>query len=325
MTPAMMPATTQALPPALFLMGPTASGKTALALELAEHLPCDIVSVDSTLVYRGMDIGAAKPAPEMRQRVPHWLIDLCDPSETYSAARFHADALQAMAEITAAGRLPLLVGGTMLYFRALTRGLAPLPQADPELRRDLSRQLERLGSARMHRWLAVLDANSAARIHANDPQRIQRALEVYLTTGQPLGDHWSRAAAEALPYRVVKLAHGPVSEAQRQALRERIAQRFDAMLAGGFIAEVQALRARGDLHLGLASMRAVGYRQIWHHLDGDYDARRMRELAITATRQLAKRQLTWLRAESDVLWLPEGPRLAERTLEILRTAGIDFG
>lgn len=317
------------MPPAVFLMGPTASGKTALALELAARLPLEIISVDSALVYRGMDIGTAKPAPEIRARVPHRLIDICDPSEAYSAARFREDALRAMAEITQAGRVPLLVGGTMLYFRALTRGLAPLPEADPELRRDLSRQLERLGSARLHRWLAVLDAPSAARIHPNDPQRIQRALEVYLTTGCPLSEHWARAAAQELPYRVVKLVRAPVQSGSRaskdagmagsarQALRERIAARFDAMLEAGFAAEVERLRARGDLHPGLPAMRSVGYRQMWHHLDGEYDVARMRALAITATRQLAKRQMTWLRAESDSFWLPEGPGLLDRALELV--------
>ncbi|WP_328988178.1 tRNA (adenosine(37)-N6)-dimethylallyltransferase MiaA [Thiorhodovibrio winogradskyi] len=306
-------------------MGPTAAGKTALALDLVERLPCEIISVDSALVYQGMDIGTAKPSPEIRARVPHRLMDILDPGEAYSAARFRLDALRAMEEITGVGRVPLLVGGTMLYFRALVRGLAPLPRAHPELRRDLSRQLERMGSARMHRWLAVLDAASAARIHPNDPQRIQRALEVYLTTGRALGDHWAEAAAQHLPYRVVKLVKAPgptVGQAgssgrERQALRERIAQRFDAMLAAGFEAEVARLRARGDLHPALPSMRAVGYRQMWHYLDGDCDFARMRELAITATRQLAKRQMTWLRSESDCIWLPQGGSLLDRALERL--------
>lgn len=317
-------------PPAIFLMGPTASGKTDLALALAARLPCEIVSVDSAQVYRGMDIGTAKPSPEMRARVPHWLIDILDPSEAYSAASFRADALRAMDLIVRAGRIPLLVGGTMLYFRALTRGLAPLPRSDPELRRDLSRQLERLGSARMHRWLAVLDAVSAARIHPNDPQRIQRALEVYLTTGRPLGEHWARAAAQDLPYRVVKLARGPgrepgpagASGRARELLRERIAQRFDAMLAAGLVAEVEALRARGDLHPALPSMRSVGYRQLWQYLAGECDFARMRERAITATRQLAKRQLTWLRAESDCLWLGAGRSGLDQALAGLARAGI---
>ena len=340
MSPGKRPADRYSLPPAIFLMGPTASGKTALGIDLAERLPCEIISVDSALVYRGMDIGTAKPSLDIRARVPHRLIDIRDPNEAYSAAQFRVDALQAMDEITGAGRIPLLVGGTMLYFRALERGLAPLPPAHPDLRRDLSRQFERLGSAPMHRWLAVLDAASAARIHPNDPQRIQRALEVYLTTGRALGDHWAEAAAQELPYRVVKLAQAPglaVGQArsvqtgplqagsagrERHALRERIAARFDAMLAAGFEAEVVSLRVRGDLHPTLPSMRAVGYRQMWHYLDGDYDFARMRELAITATRQLAKRQLTWLRSESDCLWLPEGAPLLDQALERLACAGI---
>ncbi|MBK1649164.1 tRNA (adenosine(37)-N6)-dimethylallyltransferase MiaA [Rhabdochromatium marinum] len=306
-------------PPAIFLMGPTAAGKTALALELAAHLDTEIISVDSALVYRGLDIGTAKPTAETLARVPHRLIDILDPAESYSAAQFRTDALAAMQEISAAGRIPLLVGGTMLYFRALTRGLAPLPAADPELRHDLARQNERLGSARLHRWLAVLDPAGAARIHPNDPQRIQRALEVYLTTGQTLSEHWAEAAAQALPYRVVKLVRADPAAGERQALRERIAQRFDAMLAAGFVREVTDLRARGDLQADLPSMRAVGYRQLWHYLDGDYDFNHMRALAITATRQLAKRQMTWLRSERDALWLPQGPELLERALLLVRT------
>lgn len=321
MTAAFSPAMEDTRAPAIFLLGPTACGKTALALELVERLPCEIVSVDSALVYRGMDIGTAKPSPQLLARVPHRLVDIRDPRETYSAACFRADALRAMAEIVAAGRVPLLVGGTMLYFRALTEGLAVLPAADPGLRRDLARQFERLGSARLHRWLQVLDPEGAARIHPNDPQRIGRALEVYLTTGQPLGYHWAQARPAALDYRVVKLGLWVDSPSAREALRARIAQRFDAMLAAGFKAEVARLRARGDLHSDLPALRAVGYRQMWCHLDGAYDAARMRELGIIATRQLAKRQLTWLRAQRDCVWISPGPDALARALDRLARAG----
>lgn len=295
------------LPPAVFLMGPTAAGKTALALAIAERLPCDIVSVDSALVYRSMDIGTAKPAAEVLARFPHRLIDICDPTEAYSAARFRADALAALQDIHSRGRIPLLVGGTMLYFRALAQGLSELPERDPELRRDLARQLQRFGPEPLHRWLAALDPVSAGRIHARDPQRIQRALEVYLLTGRTLSAHWAAQARPFLPYRLVKLVQAP---ADRQRLRERIAERFDRMLACGFQDEVERLRARGDLSSDLPSMRSVGYRQMWQYLEGQYPFSRMRELAITATRQLAKRQMTWLRADTDTIWLPSPPAAA---------------
>lgn len=304
-------------PPAILLMGPTAAGKTELALALVERLPCEIISVDSALVYRGLDIGTAKPNPDILARAPHRLIDIRDPAEPYSAAQFRADALAAMAQITAAGRVPLLVGGTGLYFRALTQGLAPLPSADTPLRQDLNRQLQHLGSAPLHRWLAVLDPPSAARIHANDPQRILRALEVYLLTGQPLSWHWAQAATTALPYRVIKLALAP---RERALLHARIARRFHSMLEAGFQGEVERLRARGDLHPELPALRAVGYRQMWRYLAGASDYSAMVEQAITATRQLAKRQLTWLRAEPECQWIEEGPQRFEQALRRLSAA-----
>lgn len=291
---------TDARPPAILLMGPTASGKTDLALRLAEQFPCDIVSVDSALVYRGMDIGTAKPPPDILARVPHRLIDICDPSETYSAARFREDALTAMSEITARGRVPLLVGGTMLYFRALQRGLSTLPESDPALRTRLAERLRRDGAEAMHRWLADVDPASAARIHRNDPQRVSRALEVFLISGEPMSRLWRADAEQALPYRVLKLVRSP---RERTVLHARIAARFDAMLAEGFEAEVRALWRRADLSPELPAMRCVGYRQMLQYLRGEYSFADMTERALAATRQLAKRQFTWLRAEPRCLWI----------------------
>lgn len=286
--------------PAILVTGPTASGKTELALALAAEFPCELISVDSALVYRGMDIGTAKPAPEVLARVPHRLIDICDPSESYSAARFRADALAAMAEISAAGRVPLLVGGTMLYWRALSRGLSPLPSARPEMRAELGERLARQGPQAMHDWLAEVDPATAARVHPNDPQRVQRALEVFLVTGRPMSGLWAEAAGPPLPYRVLKLVRSP---RERETLHRRIEQRFAAMLAAGFEDEVSRLRQRGDLDPELPSMRCVGYRQLWAYLDGAYGYAEMRARALAATRQLAKRQYTWLRAESGCHWL----------------------
>lgn len=288
------------LPPALFLMGPTASGKTALAVELVERLPLEIVSVDSALVYRGLDIGAAKPGPEILARAPHRLIDIRDPAETYSAADFRADALAAMEEIRAAGRVPLLVGGTGLYFRALQYGLSALPAADPALRARLEREAALHGWAALHQRLAELDPAAAARIHPNDPQRIQRALEVHALTGRPLSEQQHGSGEPILPWRVLKLARAP---RDREVLRRRIAERFDDMLGLGFEAEVRGLLARGDLSPELPSLRSVGYRQMIRYLLGDWTWEQMRERAVTATRQLAKRQMTWLRAEADAHWL----------------------
>jgi tRNA dimethylallyltransferase len=284
-------------PPAIFLMGPTASGKTALACALAERFPVEIVSVDSALVYRGLDIGAAKPDATTLQRHPHSLIDIRDPSEPYSAAQFREDALAAMQSISARGRVPLLVGGTGLYFRALERGLSAMPSADRDLRERLRAEAERDGWPALHARLASADPEAAARIRPHDAQRIQRALEAIQLSGNTLTAlHALAPAAGRLPYRLLKLALIP---ADREALRERIAGRFDAMLAAGFLDEVERLRARGDLHPDLPAVRAVGYRQAWAYLDGACSEAEFRERAIHATRQLAKRQTTWLRSELD--------------------------
>lgn len=288
-------------PLAVLLMGPTASGKTELALELAAAFPCDIISVDSTQVYRGLDIGSAKPAPEIRDAFPHRLIDICEPTESYSAARFRADALREMAVSASQGRIPLLVGGTMLYFRALQQGLAPLPGADPGVRARLEAEALAWGWGRLHQRLAVLDPAVASRIHPNDPQRIQRALEVIEITGRPLSElQLARAGEHPLPYRLLKLVRAP---RDRAVLRDRIAWRFRAMLEAGFEAEVRHLWARGDLRADLPALRSVGYRQMLNYLLGGTTYSAMIELAVIATRQLAKRQLTWLRAETDCWWL----------------------
>ncbi|MBK1645324.1 tRNA (adenosine(37)-N6)-dimethylallyltransferase MiaA [Thiocapsa imhoffii] len=284
-------------------MGPTASGKTDLAVALAQRLPCEIISVDSAMVYRGLDIGTAKPSPEVLARAPHRLIDLLEPTEAYSTARFREDALAAMQDITAQGRIPLLVGGTMLYFRALQQGLAPLPSAYPDLRQTLAEEGARIGWEAMHQRLERLDPRSAHRIHPHDPQRIQRALEVALITGRPMSELIAEHAEHAgLPFRLLKLARAP---AQRCVLHERIAQRFQGMIAAGLVEEVAALRARGDLHADLPSMRAVGYRQVWCYLDGVWSHTEMCERGIVASRQLAKRQLTWLRAERATHWIED--------------------
>jgi tRNA dimethylallyltransferase len=301
-------------------MGPTAAGKTALAVELVKRLPCEIISVDSAMVYRGMDIGTAKPGPKMLARAPHRLIDILDPAEAYSAARFRADARREMDAVRAEGRVPLLVGGTMLYFQALRRGLAPLPSAQAELRRAIDEEASTRGWAMMHRELARIDPPSAARIHRNDPQRIQRALEVYRITGRPLSEHLARAAREPLPYRLVEFV---VSPPARSVLHARIERRLDEMLDRGFVAEVAALRARPDLGLDAPSMRAVGYRQIWEHLDGLCDASEMRRRAIVATRRFAKRQYTWLRSESAAARLDPGVcGFLDKALMTIENSGI---
>ncbi|WAJ36981.1 tRNA (adenosine(37)-N6)-dimethylallyltransferase MiaA [Pseudomonas sp. GOM7] len=298
------------LPPAIFLMGPTAAGKTDLALELARVLPCDLISVDSALIYRGMDIGTAKPDKAVLAEFPHALIDIRDPAESYSAAEFRADALAAMADSTARGRIPLLVGGTMLYYKALLDGLADMPSADPAVRAELEARAAAEGLEALHRELAEVDPESAARIHPNDPQRLVRALEVYRVSGLSMSEHRRRQAAGnpdcdapgggQLPYTVAQFAIAP---AERQILHARIAQRFHAMVEQGLIGEVEALRERSDLHSGLPSIRAVGYRQVWDYLDGRLSRSEMLERGIIATRQLAKRQFTWLRGWESLHWL----------------------
>ena len=297
----------KSLPPAIFLMGPTASGKTDLALQLVRELPCEIISVDSALIYRGMDIGSAKPSVEILQDYPHHLVDILDPAQSYSAAQFRNDALAAMADITARGRIPLLVGGTMLYYKALTEGLASMPAADAQVRAALELQAEAEGWAALHAELGRVDPVSAERIHPNDPQRIMRALEVWRVSGQSMTEHRLQQALQKqasngghLPYNVATFAIAPQ---QRSVLHERIAQRFHLMLEQGFVAEVEALRQRGDLHPDLPSIRAVGYRQAWSYLQGDCTYEEMIERGIIATRQLAKRQFTWLRSWADVIWL----------------------
>lgn len=296
-------------------MGPTASGKTALALDWAERFGGEIVSVDSALVYRGLDIGAAKPDAGERARAPHHMIDLRAPWESYSAAEFARDARGAIDDIVARGRLPILAGGTGLYFRALLQGLSPMPEADPALRAGIAAEAQARGWPAMHAALARVDPAAAARISPGDPQRIQRALEVWRLSGRPISD-WQRAPSDAprLPVRVLGLVLAP---AERAVLHARIAARFDAMLAAGFLDEVRALRDLPALQahpavLDLPAIRAVGYRQAWEHLDGRSDAGRFRELAIFATRQLAKRQLTWLRGELAARWFDpatQGPAL----------------
>lgn len=306
-------------PLAVLLMGPTASGKTALALELAARFPCDIISVDSAQVYRGLDIGSAKPGPEVLAAAPHRLIDICEPTEAYSAARFRADALREMAASVARGRIPLLVGGTLLYFRALQQGLSSLPEADPALRARLEGEAAALGWADLHRRLLAVDPEAGARIHPHDAQRIQRALEVFALTGRPLSQLQRESGPEPrLPYRLLKLVRAP---RERAVLRERIAVRFQAMLEAGFEEEVRNLWARGDLTADLPAMRSVGYRQILNYLLGGSSFGVMIERGVIATRQLAKRQLTWLRAEPDCHWLFDDEDPPDQAQRLLHQAG----
>jgi len=297
------------LTPAILLMGPTASGKTALAVELARRFNGGIVSVDSAMIYRGMDVGTAKPDAETLRRVPHRLIDILDPAESYSAARFRQDALAAMEEIAAAGQVPLLVGGTMLYFSALQYGLSELPPADAALRAELDGRAAREGWPALHAELARLDPAAARRIHPNDPQRIQRALEVCYISGRRLSELQEQREVEAPRYRYIKLALAPPSRVQ---LHEIIEARFRSMMEQGFLDEVKRLRARNDLHRGLPAMRAVGYRQLWEHLEGAGTLEDSVRRGIVATRRYAKRQLTWLRAEPEVTWFDAAaPSLVE--------------
>ncbi len=283
----------QSLPPAVALIGPTASGKTEIALEIAQRLPVEIVSLDSAQVFIGMDIGTAKPDRATLARCPHHLIDLITPEEPYSAARFRTDALRVMGEISARGKVPLLVGGTMLYFKALLAGLADLPPADPQVRAAIDKQAAQRGWPALHAELARADPLTAARLAPTDSQRIQRALEVLYLTGKPLSAFWQSQGKGALPFRLLTIA---LVAPDRLRLHERIAARFRAMLAAGLVEEVEGLRVRYRLSADLPSMRCVGYRQVWEMLEGRLPASELAERGIFATRQFAKRQLTWLRA-----------------------------
>ncbi len=289
------------LPPAIFLMGPTASGKTAVAVALIDQLPVEIISVDSALVYKDMDIGTAKPDANLLLQAPHHLLNLIDPTSAYSAASFRSDALRLMADITARGKIPLLVGGTMLYFKALQEGLSGLPEANPEVRAALDLEAAQIGWPGMHAKLALIDSVTAARLAPNDTQRIQRALEVHAISGETMSSLFAKQTSAALPYRLLKLALVPND---RAVLHERIALRFDQMLEAGFLDEVRALLVKyPTLTQDATSMRCVGYRQALEHLAGDYDLAELRDRGIFATRQLAKRQLTWLRGMADSLEL----------------------
>lgn len=289
-------------PPVIFLMGPTASGKTALAIELVKRLPCDIISVDSALIYKGMDIGTAKPTLDELTQAPHRLLDIRDPAEAYSAADFRHDALQEIESIVAQGRIPLLVGGTMLYYKALLEGLSPLPPADPLIRQAIEEEAVQFGWQQLHAQLQEIDPIAAARIHPNDPQRLSRALEVYRVSGKTLTE-LTQTKGEGLPYRTLQFAIAP---SDRNVLRQRISERFHLMLQQGFEQEVRALYQRGDLNPDLPSIRCVGYRQMWEYIDGQISYDEMVYRGIVATCQLAKRQMTWLRGWQNVTWLETG-------------------
>ena len=316
----MQPESGQTLPPAVLLMGPTAAGKTDLAVELVARFPFEIVSVDSAMIYKGMDIGTAKPGPDILARAPHRLIDFLDPAEAYSAARFRADAKREMAAITAAGRIPLLVGGTMLYFRAVAAGLSDLPSASPGLRAEIEAEAVQVGWAALHERMAAVDPELGARIHPNDAQRIQRALEIIALTGAAPSTHFRAREAEPLPYRFIKLAVAP---ADREILHARIEARLHTMVDQGLVAEVESLRRRGDLDMSHPAVRAVGYRQFWEHLDGRYDRTEATRRAVVATRRFAKRQLTWLRGEPGLEWFDASlPELTEKVADFVR-AGLE--
>lgn len=291
--------TEQKVPPVICLMGPTASGKTALAMALQNALPCDIVSVDSALIYRDMDIGTAKPTKEELIKYPHRLINLRDASESYSAADFCQDALAEIAEIRSNNRIPLLVGGTMMYFKSLIEGISPLPAANPEIRKEIEKEAEEIGWQAIHDQLAEIDPISAKRIHPNDPQRLTRAIEVYRISGNTL-TQLTEIKGDKLAGDVLQLA---ITPKERSTLHERIELRFQQMIDQGFEQEVAQLKARHDLYEDLPSIRCVGYRQMWQYLDGDFDHDEMIFRGVCATRQLAKRQLTWLRNWPDIHWL----------------------
>ncbi len=297
-------------------MGPTCAGKTAVAIELVQAFPCAIISVDSAMIYRGMDIGTAKPCAAELSRAPHRLIDIRDPAQSYSAAEFRADALRAIAEVEALGQVPLLVGGTGLYFRALEGGLSPLPPADPALRARLKQEAAAHGWPVLHRRLAALDPKAALRIHANDSQRIQRALEVHELTGVSMTAWRERRFARTLRQPVIKVVLSP---SDRGELHRRANERFQRMLDAGFIEEVRALRDRDDLTADLPSIRVVGYRQVWQYLADGCGYEAMVRRAVAATRQLARRQLTWLRGESGAQWIDAArPGLPEAVAAFLR-------
>ena len=305
------------LPPAIFIMGPTASGKTALACALYDELPCELISVDSALVYKDMNIGTAKPTAQELAQYPHHLIDIRDPSEPYSAADFREDVLSVMADVTARGNIPVLVGGTMLYFKFLLEGAADLPEADETVRKQIEEEALEKGWPAIHEQLAQVDPESAARLNPNDPQRVQRALEVYRVTGKTLTELWAQQQQKSIPYQVVQFAICPK---ERKTLHERIEQRFEQMLKDGFVDEVRALYQRDDLHENLPAIRAVGYRQVWEYLEGQLSYDDMIFKGVVATRQLAKRQVTWLRSWENLHWLEsEDPKLVESALVILKS------
>ena len=285
--------------PVIAIMGPTASGKTGLALEIAAKVDSEVISVDSALVYKGMDIGTAKPTQEEQEGVVHHLIDIIDPAQSYSVSQFVNDTNALIGDILARGKVPILAGGTMMYFNALINGISPLPKSDEKVRDEITQQAQRLGWSKLHDELRGVDPISGERIHPNDPQRITRALEVYRSTGKTL-THWQQQEGEKCPYNIAQFAIAP---ADRAVLHERIATRFDMMLEQGFEKEVVKLYERSDLHEDLPSIRSVGYRQMWQYLDGQLSYAEMRERGIIATRQLAKRQLTWLRGWEQVTWL----------------------
>lgn len=288
------------IPAIICLMGPTAAGKTALAINLAQTLPCEIISVDSGMIYRGMDIGTAKPTAAEQAIAPHQLIDIRDPAATYSAAQFRLDALQAIEEILQRGKIPLLVGGTMLYFKVLQQGISALPHADTAIRTKLTQEAAEQGWQKLYEKLREIDPVTAARLSPSDAQRIQRALEVYEISGKPISELCAANPPVALPYNFINFAVAP---AQRSMLQERIAKRLQLMLQQGLIEEGERLFKRGDLHVDLPSMRTVGYRQVWRYLAGEVERQTMEELILIATRQLAKRQMTWLRSWPGVKWL----------------------
>lgn len=303
------------LPPAIFIMGPTASGKTALACDFYERLNCELISVDSALVYKDMNIGTAKPTAEELEQYPHHLIDIRDAAEPYSAADFRKDALALMADITARGKVPVLVGGTMLYFKFLLEGSAKLPNADDNIRADIEKLVAEHGKQHIHELLKKVDPESAERLNPNDPQRVQRAYEVFLISGKTLTQHWAEQEEQPLAYNVIQFAIAPQA---RKTLHERIELRFNQMIEHGFIDEVKAMHARGDLKEDLPSVRAVGYRQVWDFLEGRIDSEEMIFKGIVATRQLAKRQITWLRGWDNLHWLDSlDAQLSHNALSIL--------